>query len=121
MRFLIIVKAKEDSEEGVMPPKEMFEAMAGYHEELADAGLLLEASGLKPSKEAWRMRYSGGRRTLVDGPFAETKELIAGFTLIRANAREEALEWTKRFPNPAPGDGDTEAHFRALERKQEER
>ncbi len=137
MRFLIIVKATEDSEKGVMPPKEMFEAMAGYHEELADAGMLLEASGLKPSKEGWRIRYSGGRRALVDGPFAETKELIAGFTLIQANSREEALEWTRRFPNPALGDGEievrplyeledfdlgeTEARFRALERKPEAR
>lgn len=137
MRFLILVKATVDSEKGVMPPKEMFEAMAGYHEELARAGMLLEASGLKPSKEGWRIRYSGGRQTVVDGPFAETKELIAGFTLIRANSREEALEWTRRFPNPSLGDGEievrplyeledfdlgeTEERFRALERKQEER
>jgi hypothetical protein len=108
MRFMIIVKATTDSEAGVMPPEELFAAMAAYHEELAKAGALLDASGLQPSSKGWRIRYQGARRTLIDGPFTETKELIAGYTLIRVNSREEALEWSRRFPNPAMGDGEIE-------------
>ena len=91
-----------------MPPEELFAAMAAYHEELAKAGALLDASGLQPSSKGWRIRYQGARRTLIDGPFTETKELIAGYTLIRVNSREEALEWSRRFPNPAMGDGEIE-------------
>jgi hypothetical protein len=79
-------------------------AMATYHEELAKAGALLDASGLKPSSKGWRIKYSGEKRTVVDGPFAETKELVAGYTMIQVKSREEALEWTRRFPNPA-GEG----------------
>ena len=75
--------------------------MGQFHQELAEAGLLLEGSGLKPSSAGWRIKYSDGKTTVVDGPFAETKELIAGYTLIRAKSRDEALEWTRRFPNPA--------------------
>jgi hypothetical protein len=82
--------------------------MATYHEELAKAGALLDASGLQPSSKGWRVNYSGGKRTVIDGPFAETKELIAGYTLIRVNSREEAMEWTKRFPNPAMKDSEIE-------------
>jgi hypothetical protein len=78
--------------------------MAAYHEELAKAGALLDGSGLQPSATGWRIKYSGAKRTVVDGPFAETKELIAGYTLIQVKSRDEALEWTKRFPNPA-GEG----------------
>lgn len=104
MRFMIIVKASKDSEAGVMPEEELIDVMATYHEELAKAGALLEASGLHPSSAGWRIKYSGGERTVVDGPFAETKELIAGFTLIQAQSREEAMEWAMRFPNPA-GEG----------------
>src|SRR5262245_19816888 len=104
MRFLIIVKATKDSEAGVMPEEKLIAQMATYHEELAKAGMLLEGSGLQASSKGWRIKYSGEKRTLVDGPFTETKELIAGYTLIQAKSREEALEWTKRYPNPA-GDG----------------
>lgn len=104
MRFMIIVKATKDSEAGAMPEEKLFAEMATYHEELAKAGALLDGSGLQPSAKGWRVKYSGAKRTVVDGPFAETKELIAGYTLIQAKSREEALEWTKRFPNPA-GEG----------------
>jgi hypothetical protein len=108
MRFMIIVKATKDSEAGVMPPESMFKAMADYHEELAKAGVLLDGSGLKPSSRGWRILYSGGKRTLIDGPFTESKELVAGYTLIQTKTREEALEWTRRFPNPALEDGEIE-------------
>jgi hypothetical protein len=108
MRFMIIVKATKDSEAGVMPEETLIAAMATYHEELAKAGALLDASGLQPSSKGWRIKYSEGKRTVLDGPFAETKELIAGYTLIQAKSREEALEWTKRFPNPAMEDGEIE-------------
>jgi hypothetical protein len=108
MRFMIIVKATKDSEAGVMPPEELFAAMAAYHEELQKAGMLLDGSGLQPSAKGWRIKYSGGKRTVVDGPFAETKELVAGYTLIQAKSREEALEWTKRFPNPHLTEGEIE-------------
>jgi hypothetical protein len=101
MRFMIIVKATKDSEAGVMPEEELIAKMATYHEELAKAGALLDASGLQASSKGWRIKYDGRKRTVIDGPFTETKELIAGYTLIQANSREEALEWTRRFPNPA--------------------
>jgi len=104
MRFMIIVKATKDSEAGVMPEEKLIAEMATYHEELAKAGVLLDASGLQASSKGWRVKYSGGKRTVVDGPFAETKELIAGYTLIQVKSRQQALEWTKRFPNPA-GEG----------------
>ena len=108
MRFMIIVKATRDSEKGVMPEEKLFAEMATYHEELARAGMLLDASGLQPTSKGWRISYSGGKRRVTDGPFTETKELVAGYTLIQAKSREEALEWTKRFPNPALGDGEIE-------------
>jgi hypothetical protein len=101
---MIIVKATHDSEAGVMPEEKLMAEMATYHEALAKAGALLDASGLQPSAKGWRINYSGGKRTVIDGPFTETKELIAGYTLIQASSRAAALEWTKRFPNPA-GDG----------------
>jgi hypothetical protein len=104
MRFMIIVKATKDSEAGVMPEETLMAEMAKYHEELQKAGMLLDASGLQASSKGWRIQYSGGKRALVDGPFAETKELVAGYTLIQAKSREEAIAWTRRFPNPA-GDG----------------
>lgn len=104
MRFMIIVKATKDSEAGVMPEEKLLAAMAAYHEELAKAGALLDGSGLHPSSKGWRITYSGEKRTLIDGPFTESKELIAGYTLIQVKSREEALEWTRRFPNPA-GEG----------------
>jgi hypothetical protein len=102
MRFMIIVKATPDSEAGRFPEDSdrLFQAMAAYHEELARAGVLLDASGLQPSSKGWRVQYEGAHRTVVDGPFAETKELIAGYTLIQTRTRDEALEWSRRFPNP---------------------
>jgi hypothetical protein len=114
MRFMIIVKATKDSEAGARPEEKLFAQMAQYHEELVKAGALLDASGLQPSSKGWRVRYSGDKRTVVDGPFAEAKELIAGYTLIQVKSREEALEWARRFPNPA-GDGkDAEIEVRQL-------
>ena len=107
MRFMIIVKATPDSEAGRFPPnpEPLFRAMAAYHEELARAGALLDASGLQPSSKGWRVRYEGnGKRTIVDGPFAESKELVAGYTLIQTRTRQEAIEWSRRFPNPV-GEG----------------
>lgn len=114
MRFMIIVKATADSEAGVMPEESLLAAMAGYHEELAKAGALLDASGLQPSARGWRVRYSGTRRTVIDGPFTESKELIAGYTLIQAKSREEALEWARRFPNPAGEGAGAEIEVRQL-------
>jgi hypothetical protein len=114
MRFMIIVRATKDTEAGVMPEEGLLAAMARYHEELARAGALLDASGLKPSAQGWRIRYDGEKRTFVDGPFAETKELIAGYTLIQVNSLQEAIQWTKRFPNPPGKGGRTEIEVRPL-------
>jgi hypothetical protein len=101
---MMIVKATQDSERGVMPSEKLIAEMAKYHEELQKAGVLLDASGLKPSSKGWRVKYSGAKRALIDGPFTEAKELIAGYTLIQVKSREEAMEWARRFPNPV-GDG----------------
>ena len=114
MRFMIIVKATKESEAGIIPRRELFAAMATYHEELAKAGVLLDASGLQPSSKGWRVKYTGKKRAIVDGPFTESKELIAGFTLIQVKTREEAVEWTRRFPNPAGEGFDTEIEVRQL-------
>lgn len=114
MRFMIIVKATRDSEAGVMPEEPLLAEMANYHEELAKAGALLDGSGLQPSSKGWRIEYAGEKRRFVDGPFAETKELVAGYTLIQVNSREEAIEWTKRFPNPAVDGGEGEIEVRQL-------
>jgi len=102
MRFMIIVKSTPEFEAEARPaPDEaLFAAMAAYHEELARAGVLLDASGLQPSRKGWRIHYGAEGRRVIDGPFAEAKELIAGYTLISARSREEALEWSRRFPNP---------------------
>ncbi|MFN4121054.1 YciI family protein [Acidovorax sp.] len=100
MRFMIIVKATPESEQGCMPSAALMAEMARYHEELARAGVLLDGSGLKPTSQGWRVRYSASGRSVTDGPFTETKELLAGYTLIQVRTREEALEWTRRFPNP---------------------
>jgi hypothetical protein len=114
MRFMIIVKASADTEAGVMPEERLMAAMAGYHEALAKAGVLLEASGLQPSAKGWRIRYRGDQRIVTDGPFADTKDLIAGYTLIQVRGREEAMEWARRFPAPM-GDGvDAEIEVRPL-------
>lgn len=115
MRFMIIVKATRDSEAGVLPTDGTLMAeMAEYHEALAKAGMLLDGSGLQASSSGWRIKYNGKRTTLVDGPFAETKELVAGYTLIKAKSREEALEWTRRFPNPSLDGGVAEIEVRQL-------
>jgi hypothetical protein len=114
MKFMIIVKATKDTEAGVMPKESMFAAMAGYHEELVKAGVLLDATGLQPTSKGWRIRYSGSKRSVVDGPFTETKELIAGYTLIQVKTREEALEWSRRFPNPVGEGLDAEVEVRQL-------
>ncbi|XHS79418.1 YciI family protein [Burkholderiaceae bacterium UC74_6] len=102
MRFMIIVRATTESEAGVMPGPEdpIMAEMAAYHADLANAGVLLEGNGLKPSRDGWRISYQDGKSSIVDGPFAETKELIAGYTLINVSSREEALEWARRFPAP---------------------
>lgn len=114
MRYMIIVKATGDSEAGVMPGESLLAEMAEFHEELANAGVLLDASGLQPSSKGWRIRYSGDQRSVVDGPFTETKELIAGYTLIQVGSREEAMEWSKRFPNPAIDRGECAIEVRRL-------
>ena len=114
MRFMILVKATKDSEAGVLPEEELIATMADYHEELARAGVLLDASGLRPSSEGWRVRFSGGKRTVLDGPFTESKELVAGYTLIQVRTREEALEWARRFPNPAADGAEGEIEVRPL-------
>ena len=104
MRFMIIVKSCPEFEAELMPeaPEELMAEMAAYHEELARAGVLLDGSGLHPSRTGWRIHYDeAGGRKVVDGPFAEAKELIAGYTLIQVRSREEAMEWSRRFPNPA--------------------
>ena len=101
MRFMIIVKATKDTESGVMPPEKLISEMQKYHEDLQKAGVLLDASGLKPSSKGWRVKYSGAKRIVIDGPFAEAKELIAGYTIIQVKSREEAMEWARRFPNPS--------------------
>ena len=108
MRVMVIVKANESSEKGVMPPAELFEAMGKYNEELAKAGILLAADGLHPSSRGVRVHFSGGSRTVTDGPFAETKELIAGYWLWEVRSMEEAIEWVRRCPNPHVGDSDIE-------------
>ena len=114
MRFMIVVKASKESEAGAMPEEKLIAAMATYHEELTKAGVLLDGTGLQPSSKGWRIKYKGDKRTVVDGPFAETKELIAGYTLIQVKSRAEALEWTKRFPNPRGEGLDAEIEVRQL-------
>src|ERR1700687_5791818 len=100
MRFMMIVKANKDSEAGKMPSEELLAAMGKYNEELVKAGVLVDLSGLQPSSKGARIRFSGGKRTVIDGPFAETKELIAGYWIIKVKSRGEAIEWAKRAPNP---------------------
>ncbi|MFN0299438.1 MAG: YciI family protein [Burkholderiales bacterium] len=108
MRFMIIVKATNDSEAGVMPSKELLTAMGKYNEELVKAGVMLAGEGLHPSSKGARVRFSGSKRTVFDGPFVETKELIAGFWLWNVKSKDEAIEWLKRCPNPMPGDSEIE-------------
>jgi hypothetical protein len=108
MRFLVIVKATPESEAGAMPSTELLEAMGKYNEELVKAGVLLAAEGLQPTSKGARVKFSGSKRTVIDGPFTESKELVAGFWLWQCRSREEAIEWAKRCPNPTGQDGEIE-------------
>jgi hypothetical protein len=132
MKFLILVKATKDSEAGVMPSEKLLTEMGKYNEELVKAGIMLGGEGLHPSSKGARVRFSGAKRTVVNGPFAETKELVAGYWLWQVKSREEAIEWVKRCPNPMPGDSEIEirqvfeaedfgAEFTPELREQEER
>jgi hypothetical protein len=132
MRFMIIVKATKESEAGVMPSQQLLAEMGKFNEELAKAGVLLAGEGLQPSSKGARVKFSGKKRTVVDGPFAETKELIAGFWLLEVRSKEEAIEWIKRAPNPHEGESEIEirqvfeaedfgAEFTPELREQEER
>jgi hypothetical protein len=129
---MVMVKATPDSEAGVMPSEELMAAMGRYNEELVKAGVMLAGEGLHPSSKGARVRFSGDRRTVIDGPFTETKELVAGFWLWQVKSREEAIEWVKRCPNPMEGDSEIEirqvfeaedfgAEFTPELREQEER
>jgi hypothetical protein len=108
MRFMVMVKANGDTEAGVMPSQELLTAMGKYNEELVKAGVMLAGEGLQPSAKGARVRFSGTDRTVIDGPFAETKELIAGFWLIQVRSLDEAIEWVKRCPNPMDGESEIE-------------
>ena len=108
MRFMVVVKATKDSEAGVLPDPQLLAEMGRYNEELAKAGVLLAAEGLHPTSKGARVRFSGKNRTVIDGPFAESKELIAGFWLWQVRSLEEAIEWVKRCPNPMPGESEIE-------------
>src|SRR6185369_14572709 len=108
MRFIVLVKATKDSEAGVLPSQELLAAMGKYNEELVKAGIMLAGEGLHSSSKGARVRFSGNKRTVIDGPFAETKELVAGFWLWNAKSKEEAIEWVKKCPNPMPGDSEIE-------------
>jgi hypothetical protein len=108
MRFMVIVKASKDSEAGRMPSEELLGAMAKFNEDMVKAGILLDAAGLQPSSKGARIRFSGKERTVIDGPFAETKELIAGYWIIQVKSMAEAIEWMRRCPNPHEQDGEIE-------------
>ena len=118
MRFMLIVKSTPESEAepstGFQPDPTVFTEMAAFHEELARAGVLLDANGLKPSRAGWRVHYDGARRTVTDGPFTETRELIAGYTLIQVASRAEAMEWARRFPSPVGAGQPAEIEVREL-------
>jgi hypothetical protein len=108
MRFMIMVKATKDSEAGQMPDQKLLAEMGKFNEELVKAGVMQAGEGLHPSSKGARVRFSGQKRTVIDGPFAETKELVAGFWLWQVKSKEEAIEWVKRCPNPMPGDSEIE-------------
>ena len=108
MRFMMIVKASKDSEAGKMPSEELLSAMGKYNEELMKAGVLLDLAGLQASSKGARIKFSGGKKTVVDGPFTESKELIAGYWIIQVKSLEDAIEWAKRAPNPHEEDGEIE-------------
>ena len=113
MRFLIIIKATKDSEAGVMPSEQLLSEMGKFNEELVQAGVMLAGEGLHPSSRGARVKFSGNQRTVMDGPFAETKELIAGYWLWQCRSKEEAINWVKRCPNPMPGE-DSEIEIRQV-------
>ncbi len=132
MRVMVVVKATDDSEAGVMPSEQLLTEMGAYNDELVKAGIMLAGEGLHPSSKGARVRFSGDQRTVIDGPFAETKELIAGFWLWQVRSMDEAIEWLKRCPNPMPGESEIElrpvfeaedfgAEFTPELREQEER
>jgi hypothetical protein len=132
MRFMVMIRADKDTEAGVMPSEQLLTEMGKYNEELVKAGVMLAGEGLQPSSKGARVKFSGKNRTVIDGPFAETKELIAGFWLIQAKSKEEAIEWVKRCPNPLEGEAEIEirqvfeaedfgAEFTPELREQEER
>jgi hypothetical protein len=132
MRFMVLIKATKDSEAGVMPSEQLLTEMGKFNEELVKAGVMLAGEGLHPSSKGARVRFSGAKRTVIDGPFAETKELIAGFWIWQVNSKEEAVDWLKRCPNPMPGESEIEirqlfeaedfgAEFTPELREQEER
>lgn len=108
MRFMVLVKATTESEAGEMPGEELLAAMANYNEELVRAGVMLAGDGLQPSAKGARVRFNGPKRTVIDGPFAETKELVAGYWLFQVKSLEEAIEWVKRCPNPMEGESEIE-------------
>src|SRR5881275_2210745 len=108
MRFMVMVKATPESEAGALPDEKLLTAMGKYNEELVKAGIMLAGEGLQPSSKGARVRFSGSKRTVVDGPFAETKELIAGFWILQTRSKEEAVEWVKRCPNPTGEDAEIE-------------
>jgi len=112
MRFMVIVKATKDSEAGVMPSEELLGAMAKFNEEMVKAGVMLGGDGLHPSSKGARVRFSGDKRSVIDGPFAESKELIAGYTIIQVKSPDEAREWSRRFPNPVGEGEDAEIEVR---------
>jgi len=103
MRFMVMVKANKDSEAGVLPDQKLLTEMGKYNEELVKAGVMMAGEGLQASSKGARVRFSGSQRTVIDGPFAETKELVAGFWIFKVNSKEEAIEWVKKAPNPMPG------------------
>ena len=108
MRFMVMVKASKESEAGEMPSERLLADMGKFNEELIRAGVLLAGEGLQPSSKGARVRFSGDRRTVIDGPFPQTSELVAGFWLLQVKSREEAIEWVKRCPNPMPGESEIE-------------
>src|SRR5579864_8834731 len=114
MRFMMIVRANQDSESGKMPSEELLSAMGKYNEELMKAGVLLDLSGLQPSSKGARVKISGGKRIVIDGPFAETKELIAGYWIIKVKSKEEAIEWAKRVPAPHGEGQESEIEIRQV-------
>ncbi len=114
MRFMIIIKATKDSEAGLLPSQELIAEMAAYHEKMAKAAVLIDAYGLQASAKGWRIKYSDKERTIIDGPFIETKELVAGYTIIQVGSKEEAIEWSKGYPNPAMDGGEAEIEIRQL-------